>query len=288
MGSLPTCAPAEPAANTSACAVQSPAAWLCLIPAHRRPVIAKTPLLVVVGAYVADARLTSAPVVAAVVLAALLWASLYALNEATDLQSEQGVELAPKLLWTAYIAPVAVCLAAAALSPRLGALFVLMALGQALYCAPQVRLKRWWWAILLFSGIVNPVLRLECGAIWGARAMPYLAVTTCVLLHLGASLRARALLRGRDRALGYIAAPPLCGLAGGICTAAGLVSGCVLCFTGVLPHEFVWFFALAGAFAIYAWSGRETSVDRLRQGWLLFALLSLLALMGLLVGRQPA
>ncbi|HLV79757.1 MAG TPA: hypothetical protein VKT32_05720, partial [Chthonomonadaceae bacterium] len=168
------------------------------------------------------------------------------------------------------------------LSPHLGLLFALMTAGQIAYSAPPWRVKRWWWAVLLLSGVLNPLLRMECGALWGPRPVPFLAYAVLVSLHLGSAIRARTLLKDRDRRLAYVAAPNGIEWAGIACTVGGLLGGSLLCLQGFLPRVFLVFLAAAALFSLYAWFGRIRSMAQLRQGWLGFAILSLLALAVLL------
>jgi hypothetical protein len=262
------------------------ARWRQFLPLHRLPVIAKTPLLILVGVYVAGGRFESRPVLLSMLLCAGLWISLYALNEATDLEGEQGywVERATKA-WL-FLLCCGACAAGCALSWRLGLLMTLMAAGQMIYCVPPLRLKRYWWAVLLLSGIMNPILRLECGAMWGTRAIPAFAYAVFICLHLGASMRSRSLLRRRDAKLGYHTAPRQLEWAGIACTSLGLAGACVLIYQGVLPPFCAVFIAFAVAFAFYAWAGPNgADISRLRRGWLLFALLGLLTLAAMLVQR---
>jgi hypothetical protein len=142
--------------------------------------------------------------------------------------------------------------------------------------------KRWWWAVLLLSGVLNPILRLECGALWGPRAVPFLAYAVLVSLHLGSAIRARTLLKARDRRLAYVTAPNGIEGFGIACTVGGLLGASVLCAQGFLPRSFLIFLIPAAVFSLYAWSGRIRSMAQLRQGWLGFAILSLLALAVLL------
>jgi hypothetical protein len=259
------------------------AAWAQLLPAHRRTVLAKTPLLVALGLYLAGGHFAAPAVWRTMALAAALWAALYALNESTDLVHEHGLTIGAAMQATLFVLPAALCLLAACLAPMLALLFALMTLGQIAYCVPPFRLKRYWWAILLLSGTINPVLRLQCGALWGSHGIPPLAYAVVVALHLGAGLRSRALLRERDRALAYHVAPRGIECVGMVCTFAGFAGAFLLCAQGVLPALLAPLLALATVFSVYAWSGRETSVARLRQGWLWFTLLAALAMVVLLM-----
>lgn len=275
--------PDERTASSPAIVHKRAAAWAQLLPAHRRTVLAKTPLLVALGLYLAGGHFASPAIWLTMALAAALWATLYALNESTDLVQEHGLMIGAAMQSILFTLPAAVCLLAACLSPTLALLFALMTLGQIAYCVPPFRLKRYWWAILILSGTINPLLRLQCGALWGPHAIPFLAYAVVVALHLGAGLRSRALLRERDRALAYHVAPRGIEWVGMICTFAGFAGAFLLCAQGVLPPLLAPLLALASAFAVYAWSGRETSVARLRQGWLWFTLLAALALVVLLL-----
>lgn len=256
--------------------------WLALLPAHRRPVLAKTPLLIAVGVFLAGGRLETRPVLLTMALATALWALLYALNESTDLQQESGILVERRIQILLFLLPIGICLAAACLSPHLGLLFSLMTVGQIAYSAPPLRVKRWWWAVLLLSGVLNPILRLECGAVWGPHAIPLLAYAVLVSLHLGAAIRARTLLKERDRQLAYVTAPDGTEWAGIACMVGGLLGGGLLCLQGFLPRVFLVFLVPASVFSLYAWSGRIRNMAQLRQGWLVFAILALLALAVLL------
>ena len=259
------------------------AAWGQFFPAHRLPVLAKTPLLVVLGLYLTGGRFAYATVGATMVLATLLWFFLYALNESTDLALEEGYYVRRRFRILLMGLPILIGVLAACLSLRLVLPFVFTTLGQFLYCVPPMRWKRWWGAILLLSGIMNPILRLECGAIWGVHPIPILAFAAFVSFHLGAALRARVLLRDRDARLSYRVAPSGCETTGILFTALGFLFTFLLCWQGLLPQVSLWFLLPSAAFAIYAWSGRATSVSQLRQGWLGFAILALLALIALLI-----
>jgi hypothetical protein len=260
-------------------AVVSPqeATWRQLLPVHRLAVIAKTPITVAMGVYMSGGRFATPAVILTMLATGALWAVLYAINEATDLRLEHHVPVprAMRLLLSALC--IGVCVVAALVSPALGGLCTAMALGQMAYCVPPVRLKRHWWAVLLLSGMLNPVLRLECGALWGVHAIPPLAYFAFVTLHLGAAIRSRVLLRERDRKLAYRVAPPRMEWVGMACTGVGMLGTYGLCWQGVLPRVFLGFTTVAALFSLYAWSGRVSSVSRLRQGWLGFAILALLA-----------
>lgn len=181
------------------------------------------------------------------------------------------------MIMTLLALGTAVCIIAAVISPMLGALCMAMAVGQLAYCAPPVRLKRYWWAILLLSGMLNPVLRLECGALWGTHTIPPLVYAAFMSLHVGASIRSRILQRERDRQLSYRTAPLGMKWAGIACTILGLFGCYGLCVQGVLPRVFVWFTTVALPFSLYAWSPRVSNVSHLRRGWIWFAILAPIA-----------
>ena len=262
------------------------ASWGRLLPAHRLPVIAKTPIMVALGVYMAGGQFNQSGVTATMVVTAALWTTLYAINEATDLMQEHQMLVSRKIRLLLLTLCGSACIAAGLLSLKVGALCLLMMLGQLAYCMPPARLKRHWWAVLLLSGMLNPVLRLECGALWGTHSISALAYLVFVSLHLGASIRSRALLRERDRKLAYRVAPPHTEWAGMACTGVGLLGAYGLCWQGVLPRVFLLFVSVATVFSLYAWSGRVTNVSRLRQGWLWFAILALVAFALLYLNRN--
>ena len=245
--------------------------WSEVFPAHRLPVIAKTVLLVALGAWLSGVRLHPYPLGATIVLASVLWLGLYGINEYTDLTLERRLQPAPIGLAPAVVFVVVALLGSLWLPHLLTLLLLAMVAGQLLYCVPPARLKRWWFAVVLLSGIANPLLRLECGAIFGRHGIPISVVATILLLHVGATLRSRGLLRRRDAGFGYRVAPPIAEAAGKTFTALGLVGAWAVCLVGIIPHIFLTFVVAATFFAAYAWSGRELTVDRLRGGWIWFA-----------------
>jgi len=261
------------------------ASWRQLLPAHRLPVLAKTPLLIAVGLYLSGASFDLRSSGLTMVLTVALWAALYAVNEATDLELEHGLHIRRQTRASLRALVAALCAASVLLSWPLAGLLALMAVGQIAYCAPPLRLKRWWWAVLLLSGVLNPTLRLQCGAIWGAHPIPPLAYLAMMGLHLGAAARSRVLLRERDRRLGYHIAPPGTEGLGMACTGIGLLGTGLLCWQNVLPRVCLLLGAVVIPFCVYAWSGRVTNVARLRQGWLWFALLACVVLAVLLAAR---
>src|SRR5579863_6548424 len=124
------------------------AEWRQFLPKHRLPVIAKTPIMILVGVYVSRGPFESRAVLLTMLLAAGLWTALYALNEATDLVGEQGYTIDRRTKGVLILLCAGICAAGSALSPRLGLLLTLMSAGQILYCVPPLRLKRYWWAVL--------------------------------------------------------------------------------------------------------------------------------------------
>jgi hypothetical protein len=261
------------------------ASWQQIVPGHRLPVVTKTLVLVALGVYVTGGSFESRQVWLAMGLAAGLWAALYTFNEATDKVAEEGLSLAPTM-WSLLLGlPMALCLISFWVSPTLCLWLSLMFLGQWGYCALPFRLKRYWWAILLLSGVMNPLLRVACGALWGTRPFPLLACLVVVSLHIGATLRARLLQRERDMRHAYSVVAPWSAHVGQICTAFGFVGAYILCVQRVLPPIFAVFTTLGAAYSIYAWSDRATSMTQLRRGWLVFALIAVAAVVALLFSR---
>ena len=277
--------PAEQFAEAIASVRTHAVTWRQLFPTHRLPVLSKTPLLIALGLTLTGGQFELRTVGGAMLLFSLLWASLYALNEATDLALEQGKNVPRSFYFALCLLPCLFCALAGSLSMRLLLPFCITTLGQFAYCLPPFRLKRWWWAILLLSGILNPILRLEAGAIWGLHSIPLLAYAAFVSLHLGAALRARSLQRARDARLGYHVVPTGSDILGVLCTASGVCATFLLCRSLVLPGPTIWFLIPCVGIAIYAWSGRAKSMADLRQGWLWFAVLAGIALLILIRER---
>lgn len=255
------------------------AIWKDIIPVHRLPVIVKSPFMVALGAYLSDSRFTWQTVGASMILSGLLWAVLYPFNEATDLACEQSRPI-PRATWGAFTLLLALlCALGWYFSHTLGFLLMGMVASQCLYCSPLTRLKRFWWGNVLFSGLLNPLLRLTCGTIWGTHGGTLLFYGGFLALHLGASLRARLLLRKRDKRLGYTVAPTWCHPLGIFASYSGLLGMLALIVQGELPRIFGLFLVVATLFVTYAWSGRRKSMQELRRGWILFAVLSAIALL---------
>ncbi len=89
-----------------------------------------------------------------------------------------------------------------------------MTLAQLAYSLPLIRGKRHWWIVVLLSGVLNPLLRVECGALFGAPVLPWLVYATVVMLHVNGALRTRLLRKERDLRLGYRTAPDRSALSG--------------------------------------------------------------------------
>lgn len=254
-----------------------PLGWREVAPLHRIPVVIKTPVMIMAGAYLAKAEFRVQTVFATMALGSILWAALYVYNEATDfvLEKERKVK---QSVW-------ATCFALVTLATTLGFVvrwsvglcLLAMAASQWAYCSPRLRLKRHWQANILLSGAFNPILRFICGAAWGT-GIPWLLLGMYVLLNVGASLRTRTLLRKRDASLGYSQPPFWMETVGKATTFLGFACAFTLILRHGLPSVFLLFFAIAAGYALYAWSGRVTKIQQLRQGWILFAILSLFAI----------
>ena len=254
-----------------------PFAWSDLLPLHRLSIVAKTPLLIALGASLSGADFHFQTVGLSMALATLLWASLYALNEATDLSWEREIDVGRPLRTFLLTAPLLLCILSHRVSPVLFLYLGVMTAGQFAYCVPPLRWKRHWLPLLLLGGALNPVLRVACGAMWGTTPLPLTLYGVLLSLHLGSALRSRVLLRERDGRLGYRIAPQGCERAGRWLTGGGLLGSVGLCLNGVLPSHFLLFAAAGTAFSLYAWSGRITRVAQVRRGWFLFVALSMLA-----------
>jgi hypothetical protein len=261
------------------------ASWQQIVPGHRLPVVTKTLVLIALGVYVAGGSFATPQVWLTMAFAAALWAVLYTLNEATDKVIEEGLIVAP-IAWGVLLGlPAVLCLWSLRVSPLLGLYLSLMFLGQWAYCARPLRLKRYWWAILILSGAVNPMLRFACGALWGTRSLSLLVCLVVVSLHIGATLRARLLQRERDKQHAYSVVAPWSAWVGKVCTATGFVGAYILCWQRVLPLTFAVFITFGAGYSIYAWSDRAKSMTQLRRGWLGFALIAIGAIIALLYSR---
>lgn len=281
----PILAPTKSARQTYAVTPCRVASWRQILPGHRLPVVSKTALLIALGVYLSGGAFRGATVGLTILLAAMLWCDLYILNEATDLICEQKMQVSRPALAFLYTLPLLLCFAAYCVLPPLALPFSLMVASQFAYCVPPLRLKRYWWAIILLSGTLNPVLRLQCGVELGVHSLTPLVYAAFISAHIGAALRARALLRKRDRKFGYRPVPAGAETAGKLFTLFGFLGAAELCRVKAFPPAFIPMLIAAAAFSVYAWSGRRTEIGRLRRGWLWFALMSFVALGALFLHR---
>ena len=106
------------------------ASWRQLLPAHRLPVIAKTPIMVALGVYMAGGQFSQLRVALTMIITAALWTVLYAINESTDLAQEHQVRVAGKMRLLLFGVCTLICAGAFWLSPIVGVLCLLMAGGQ--------------------------------------------------------------------------------------------------------------------------------------------------------------
>jgi len=237
--------------------------------------VTKTAMLVCFGAYFSGTTAAWTTVAAGVLAASALWFFLYALNEVWDLALEQGRPISK--IWSVGIggALAAIILLSVSISPLLATLLLLTALSQAAYSLPPIRAKRYWWMVLLLSGVTNPVLRLHCGAVFGTHAIPVLAYLTAILLHVGGAVRTRLLRRARDARLGYRTVPEFMRAVGMAAAGGGLLCVALMCATDILPRAFYPLTVAAAIFTGYVWSGKVDDIHPLRKAWLLCAPLAL-------------
>jgi hypothetical protein len=252
---------------------------------HRLALVLKTPLLVAVGLFLSGASVSWREAGGSMALSAALWTALYALNEATDRALERGEEIGQGIFFALILLPWLITMAGIPLSPLLTVYMGLMTAGQIAYCLTPFRLKRYWWAVLILGGAVNPILRIQCGAMWGPHPISPSVYLTIIFLHLGAALRSRVLLRDRDRGFGYKVTPPFGEAAGKALTGAGLAGIPLLCAAGKLPLIFLLFWAIGCVYALYAWSEKITRRSQIRSKWPLFALFCVSAVAALLLAR---
>ncbi len=259
---------------------------LVVLPRHRIPVIFKSPALLALGVYLTGGSTTARPVLTAMVLLSLLWAVLYSLNEWSDVRSEQNIRVPEWELAALLLICTLLCKAAGEISWKLGTLFLLMTICQCCYSLYPFRFKRFWQYGFVLSGIINPLLRLWCGVIFGWHALPALVLITFILLHTGAVLRARCLLRQRDQQLGYLYIPDRAEAAGIAFTILGLAGAFAICFTGLVPAVFILMPAGASFFSWHAWSHPHPSLAQLRRSWMLFAWMALAGITALLLQKH--
>ena len=239
-------------------------------------VLAKTPLIVMVGLYLSGGDPAAPEVWFTLLAATLTWATLYALNESADLEIETG-QSADRTLKSALLALLAaIILASIFVSPQLAMIILAMVLVQLAYSLPGLRLKRYWWYVIATSGALNPLLRLECGVIWGHQALPLVCYLALVLVHLGGALQTRILRRERDRLLGYQIIPTDWKGISTIPMVTGILLVYGLCWQGTLPVVCVLFATAGLVFTII--SQRITNMATLHKCWVIFAILSVVAL----------
>ncbi len=277
----PTLLKKESEAPSLAAQSETQLGWREVAPLHRIPVVTKTPVMIMAGAYLSKAEFRANTVFATMALGSLLWAVLYYYNEVTDVTLERERKV-KRELWTTCFALTALTVVLGFLVGwKVGACLFAMAISQWAYCSPYVRLKRFWQANILLSGTINPILRFTCGAVWGTVGMPWLLLGMYVLLNIGASLRTRTLLRRRDAGLGYSQPPVWMEAVGKATTFLGFSCAFSLILRHGLPRVFLLFLVVAAGYAVFAWSGRVTQMRQLRRGWILFAALSVFAIMAL-------
>lgn len=257
------------------------ATWRQLLPGHRMATVAKTPLLVAFGMYLSGGHFELQTVGVSMLLASLLWAFLYVFNESCDLTCEENYSVSAWTRIILFIIPLVISASGLLVSWQLFMLLMMMTIGQIAYCMQPFRLKRYWWVAPLLSGVVNPVLRMECGAIWGSHPVPAAAIVVLVSIHLSSAIRTRSLQRERDKRFGYLTAPQLSDKAGAFCMAVGLVGANCLCFQKVLPPYLAFATVPAIGFSAYAWSGKVKNMNQLRKGWTWFAVIALVVLLAM-------
>ncbi len=246
------------------------------MPLHRMPVLIKTSALIAFGVWVAHGTVTSSHALVTMFLGAVLWAALYGINEWSDLRLEAGIALPNSYGYVLSVVAAFTTIAAGLISWKIGLLFACMILSQVLYCIPPFRAKRYWYSALVLSGGINPMLRLEAGAALGMHSVPLQLIAVFILLHLGAAVRSRCLLRKRDLKLGYVVAPPKTERFGIAVTVLGLLGSFLVCYLEIVPRFLALFVALASGFAVYSWSSEDRNLGQLRRAWLWFAVLAVI------------
>ncbi len=246
------------------------------MPLHRMPVLIKTSALIAFGVWVSHGVVTSSHALVTMFLGALLWAALYGINEWSDLRLEAGVAMPNSYALLLGVAAGITTVAAGLISWKVGVLFGGMVVSQVLYCIPPFRAKRYWYSALVLSGGINPMLRLEAGAALGLHSVPFQLIVVFILLHMGAAVRSRCLLRQRDRKLGYAVAPPKTEWFGIAVTILGLSGSFLVCYLQIVPRFLALFVALASGFAVYSWSSEDRNLGQLRRAWLWFAVLAVI------------
>ena len=223
--------------------------WRDLFPSIRRNALAKTAILIVLGAFLSRAEM-SLSLLWTTLLAMALWMLLYAINEAWDLRFEQGRQ-SFRSLWLFLVAVGVVIVSESIVSSTVALYFAGMALSQVAYS--RFRLKKHWWFCLISSGVINPVLRIMCGAAFGATTIPVVAYVYFANLHIGGAVITRSLKRARDKSLGYHILPNWVERI----TQVSQIIGCLLFFAiwqyYHLPASFLVFQALGLLFMSWFW-----------------------------------
>jgi hypothetical protein len=253
--------------------------WWSLVPTDRLFLVMKTPLIMAGGAYLAGASFHSGGLWLTMGLASVIWLLLYGLNESADAACERGLVSAGRYQYWLLGVPLALAASAAWIDPRAAAYLLLMVGAQVAYTLPPFRGKRHWALVVLISGTLNPLLRLQAGAVFGEQAIPLLGYVSLVLLHVGGALRTRLLRKERDLRLGYHTVPDGARYFGAAATILGLLGLGLMGRTGALPILFAIYALLCLPFAIYVWSSRVPDVVVLRKAWLVLAVLALPALL---------
>jgi len=97
-----------------------PLGWREVVPIHRLPVITKTPVMIIAGAYLSHAEFHVNTVIATMVLASALWTVLYYYNELADIKLEKQAEVQSGLdtLCLTLMALLVAMVAIASAAPR--------------------------------------------------------------------------------------------------------------------------------------------------------------------------
>lgn len=244
-----------------------------LLPVKRVGALAKTALLVSVGAYVTGRRLDH-DVASSVVLATGLWAVLYALNEASDLVYEQKKRL-PRVLFVAlYLAVVAVVVFSVRENTTFGLLILTMSVSQIVYCVGP-RLKKFWFWALLLSGVVNPILRILAGALVVSDSVLQI-LPLVIVVHLTGAMTTRLKNRKKDIVHNYEPIPERYWAARPSLQLVSLTLVCQAIASGLLPMSFASLVAVAVIFELLMrWlkggESREGGETARVAGWIIFA-----------------
>jgi hypothetical protein len=249
------------------------------VPTDRLFLVMKTPLIMAGGAYLAGASFREGGLWLAMGLASVVWLLLYGLNESSDATCERGLVSAGRYQYWLLAVPLVLAASAAWISLGVAAYLLLMVAAQVAYSLPPLRGKRHWALVVLISGTINPLLRLQAGAVLGHHALPLLAYVSLVLLHVGGALRTRLLRKERDLRLGYRTVPAVVRPFGAGATILGLLGIGLMGRLGALPVLFAYYALGCLPFAVYVWSNRVPDVVVLRKAWFVLAVLALPALL---------